>query len=141
MSFLLQFEACWKAAVQPTMPSCRRDDMAAASREQLIAEWRERLSAAEASSTDSTTRPAWLLRIRIRLYRFLLSLYGDGDWSASPQQATEPPSLVFDSADALALEGKPAKGEERIRAALRRCRERQAERAGIGSARCRAPAG
>jgi len=92
--------------------------MVATSREQLIADWRERLSAAEASSTDSTTRQAWLLRVRIRLYRFLLSLYGDGDWSASPHQATEPPSVVFDSSDALALEGKPAKGEDRIRAAL-----------------------
>lgn len=92
--------------------------MAAASREQLIAEWRERLSSAEASPTDSTTRPAWLLRVRVRLYRFLLSLYGDGDWNASPQQSSKPPSLVFDSSDALSLEGKPAKDSDSIRAAL-----------------------
>jgi hypothetical protein len=92
--------------------------MTATSREQLIAEWRERLAAAETAPAEPTTRPAWLVRVKIRLYRFLLSLYGDGDWSASPQQATEPPSLVFDSSDASALEGKPAKDEERIRAAL-----------------------
>ena len=30
------------------------------------------------------TAPAWLARLRIRLYRFLLSLYGDGDWTDAP---------------------------------------------------------
>lgn len=95
--------------------------MAAKSREDLIAEWRERLAAAQSESADSSADRAWLLRVKIRLYQFLLSLYGEGHWNAdaaAPHEPSEVVEVVFDSADALPLAGKPAKDKARIRSVL-----------------------
>jgi hypothetical protein len=95
-------------------------------RDKLIAEWQERLAAAEAADIPSLSRPAWLARLQIRLYRFLLSLYGRGDWTTTTQNS--PPasdsevasdSVVFDSPSALPLAGKPAKSLGQIQAVLK----------------------
>src|SRR5262245_5936502 len=92
-----------------------------ATREELIADWRERLAAAEEPVTPDSSRAAWLARLRMRVYRFLLSLYGGGDWNAPEQiaerQREHNDSVVID-AGALPLAGKPAKGESAIRATL-----------------------
>lgn len=99
----------------------------ATTRDKLIAEWHERLAAAQAADTDSLSRPAWLARLQIRLYRFLLSLYGKGDWTTTPppriagksvpESAVD--SVIFDSPDALRLRGKPAKSAGKIQSVLK----------------------
>ena len=50
-------------------------------RPDLIADWQTRLAAAE-EGAGCASSPGWLQRARVRLYRFLLSLYGDGGWNA-----------------------------------------------------------
>ena len=99
----------------------------ATARDKLIAEWHERLAAAETADTGSLSRPAWLARLQIRLYRLLLSLYGDSDWTTTPPRRVtrnaDPESLadsvIFDSPDALPLRGKPAKSAGKIQAVLK----------------------
>ena len=49
-------------------------------RDQLIADWQNRLAAASEAPEEATSRAAWLVRLRTRLYHFLLSLYGEGNW-------------------------------------------------------------
>jgi hypothetical protein len=87
-------------------------------RDQLIADWRKRLATASETPPEATSRAAWLVRLRSRLYRFLLSLYGDGQWRESvdsiPKQG--PPVATF--VESLVLEGKPAKDTGTIREAL-----------------------
>ena len=90
-------------------------------REQLIADWRDRLAEANAAGSP---RGAWLNRVRIRLYRFLLSLYGEGRWNASAHADAQPAdhdksAVIFDLPEALPLAGKPAKSDETISAALK----------------------
>jgi len=94
------------------------------SRDQLIADWRKRLAIARDGQGASPHRATWLSRLRVRLYRFLLSLYGDGRWNApSPVEAGTPTGapagVVFDSEGALPLAGKPAKSDGKIRAVLK----------------------
>jgi hypothetical protein len=103
-------------------------------RDKLIADWRRRLDAAEAEPVASSPRRAWLVRVRTRLYRFLLSLYGDGTWRAcqrpSPRQ-TEP--VIFDSPGAEALAGKPARDLGKIRSVLKSVANNQDHRPEAGS--------
>ena len=87
----------------------------AASHEELIGDWRRELAAAE-ESVAASPRLAWLARMRVRLYRFLLACYGGGQWQAGPEH--DPMPFVFDVADASALEGKPAKSGNEIRSVL-----------------------
>jgi hypothetical protein len=94
----------------------------AATREQLISDWRQELTAAEQSAAASP-RLAWLARMKVRLYRFLLACYGGSDWQ--PPSAIETDSqvdsssqAVFDSAQAAELAGKPAKSGVEIRCVL-----------------------
>ncbi len=91
-------------------------------RDQLIADWRKRLDAASEAPEEPTSRAAWLVRLRIRLYRFLLSLYGEGDWNApaeAPVRRRSPdPAAAATAGLPLDLSGKPAKDASIIRAAL-----------------------
>jgi hypothetical protein len=48
-------------------------------RQELLDQWQQRLADAEAAC-QATVVPAWSDRIRIRLYRFLLAMYGHTDW-------------------------------------------------------------
>jgi hypothetical protein len=93
----------------------------ATTREQLIADWHRRLAEAEDVLDEQSSRPAWMTRLRLRLYRFLLSLYGEGQWSAADSIAIDDSSSHTDvivADQALPLAGKPAKDESSIRAAL-----------------------
>jgi hypothetical protein len=93
-------------------------------REQLVADWQQRLADSSGIENELPSRAAWLKRLRTRLYRFLLSLYGRGDWNAarppvgtkSLNDATN--SVVFDAPGVFPLEGRPAKGDVKIRAVL-----------------------
>src|SRR4029079_13056553 len=91
-------------------------------REQLIADWQRRLDGATDAESGSSERSPWLARLRVRLYRFLLSLYGDGNWNAPPLPADDVSttfnSKVIDPAP-LPLGGKPAKDYVAIRKALK----------------------
>src|SRR5262245_60049142 len=86
-------------------------------RDQLISNWRAKLASAEAEPVGSSPRRAWLVRVRTRLYRFLLSLYGDGRWTSDEHAAPSP--AVFAGADAEQLDGKPAKDLGEIRSVLK----------------------
>lgn len=94
-------------------------------RDQLVADWRRRLAAAEERAPDAAHRPAWLARVQLRLYRFLISLYGSGDWRTTDSLNSPPvdivgdKSVVFDSPDVLPLAGKPAKEQGKIREVLK----------------------
>jgi hypothetical protein len=65
------------------------------------------------------------VRVQLRLYRFLLSLYGNGDWRITdslnppPVDTVGHESVVFDSPDVLPLAGKPAKAQGKIREVLK----------------------
>jgi hypothetical protein len=95
--------------------------MATTARDKIIADWRKHLAHAEEPLCPGSPRTAWLTRLRLRLYRFLLSLYGDGRWNASDSAALEVTDgervVIHD--DAIPFSGKPAKDENQIRAALK----------------------
>ncbi len=88
----------------------------AATRDELISDWRERLASAE-ECAGTSPRSAWLARMRIRLYRFLLACYGNSAWEPPAEPRSRSP-LVFDSAEAKLLDGKPAKSLGQIRSVL-----------------------
>jgi hypothetical protein len=107
-------------------------------RDNLIADWRARLADAEAEPMSAAPPRAWLTRVRVRLYRFLLSLYGTGEWRADGEQSLESQpaasaAVVFDSAEAETLTGKPAKGEGQIRTVLKAVANSQDHRPQAGS--------
>jgi len=107
-------------------------------RDELIADWETRLSAAETEPVGSSPQRAWLARVRSRLYRFLLSLYGEGKWRGSGHSTTEAPpaastGIVFDSPDAESLTGKPAKQIGKIRSVLKTVASSQDHRPPAGS--------
>jgi hypothetical protein len=100
-------------------------------RDEIVADWRSRLETAAASEGSSSPRSAWLERVRRRLYRFLVSLYGDGNWNtpatfpaplpASPMPAS-PARPLPDSnriSDVIPLPGKPARSRNEIGAVLK----------------------
>jgi len=107
-------------------------------RDQLIADWQERLVAAETEPVAGSPHRAWLARVRSRLYRFLLSLYGEGSWRASGQSPADAPQsgstgIVFDSPEAESLTGKPAKQPGKIRSVLKTVASSQDHRLPAGS--------
>ena len=83
--------------------------------EELIGDWRRELAAAE-ESVAASPRLAWLSRMKVRLYRFLLACYGGGQWQTGPPHRPMP--LVIDTAGADALDGKPARSGSEIRSVL-----------------------
>jgi hypothetical protein len=89
-------------------------------RDDLIADWRNRLAEAGDVPADSSSRPAWATRLRIRLYQFLISLYGDGNWHSAdnPTTAETPPQATNESTEPTTWQGKPAKDISTIRATL-----------------------
>lgn len=93
----------------------------ATTRDQLIADWQRRLAEAEVVSPEESSRPAWLTRLRVRLYRFLISLYGEGSWNSGDpvlKDATSARRDVVVAPQVLPPSGKPAKDESAIRTAL-----------------------
>jgi hypothetical protein len=90
-------------------------------RDDIIADWHSRLAEASQTSVEPSSSPAWLVRLRVRLYQFLISLYGDGDWQATCGPSTKhDPSAAVDQADEPTdWQGKPAKDLTAIRAVLK----------------------
>jgi hypothetical protein len=104
-------------------------------RDELIADWQKRLAAANELPEESTSRAAWLVRLRMRLYRFLLSLYGEGRWNAPEEIVESAPdshgSVVIDT-QALPLAPRPTKDENSIRAVLNSVASAREHRAELG---------
>jgi hypothetical protein len=95
-------------------------------REKLVADWQARLAAAGETSAEPPSRAAWLARLRLRLYRFLLSLYGEGEWNAAQETDTERRAASPGIPDIeTPLAGKPAKDASTIRAAIRKVAQAQ----------------
>ncbi len=93
-------------------------------RDQLISDWRQKLAAAD-TVVAGTGRAAWLARMRRRLYRFLIACYGNREWTAAPSvpasgPASAPAAVLFESAEAMELNGKPAKTGGQIRSVLKK---------------------
>jgi hypothetical protein len=96
------------------------------SRDELVSDWQSRLAVAESLVAESASHSVWLARVQRRICRFLLSLYGRGQWRASALAAEEievpaggSQAVVFDSPEVLPLVGKPAKETGKIRAVLK----------------------
>lgn len=91
-------------------------------RAELISDWQTHLTAAEQSAGCASSL-RWLIAARVRLYRFLLSLYGDGGWNADslaePRSAAGGAAVVIDSLEALPFYGKPAKTAGKIQSVLK----------------------
>jgi hypothetical protein len=90
-------------------------------RDDLIADWHNRLADASHADAESSQRAAWLARLQVRLYRFLLSLYGDGHWNAPPREGQAGAAInqaTPDPVEVLPLAGKPAKNLATIRSVL-----------------------
>jgi len=94
------------------------------SRPKLVQDWNRRLAAAEAEGAQKHSLK-WLYQMRVRLYRFLLSCYRQGDW-----RADKPSNCVDDTlADVphgetttvldCPLDGKPAKHAGKMQAVLK----------------------
>lgn len=72
----------------------------------VIAHWRAELSAAEEAQRGEGGNHAWLARMRVRLYRFLLACYAAGPWGARPQGVDGEAELPPDTA-------RPPVGDDR----------------------------
>jgi hypothetical protein len=90
----------------------------ATARDKLVADWRHELHAAQDALAASPHRD-WLLRMRVRLYRFLLACYGKANWRTTPAPADQTTGVVFDQPEAELLHGKPAKSAGKIQAVLK----------------------
>jgi len=89
-------------------------------RDDLIADWRKNLAEAADSKLETSPHAAWLTRLRLRLYQFLLSLYGDGSWQSAdaPSNNDRQQNIASETDEPLAWQGKPAKDISAIRAVL-----------------------
>lgn len=93
-------------------------------RQTLIQRWTVRLAEAETQLANASPRAEWWYRMNVRLYRFLLSSYGMGDWhrgdsatDPGAQEDTHSPSRkLVDNVGVCA--GKPAKDVSQIRRVL-----------------------
>lgn len=94
------------------------------SRGKLVQDWRQRLAAAEAESAEKH-RLRWLYQMRVRLYRFLLACYPQGDWRADEPSISADETLADvshgDTTTILdcPLDGKPAKTSGKMQAVLK----------------------
>ena len=89
-------------------------------RGKLVEQWQAKLAESRRVAGNASPRLSWLNKMRERLYRFLVSCYGRGDWNAPPAKPHEANAvaLLFDTTGAE--RGKSPKSAERIRAALKK---------------------
>lgn len=94
------------------------------SRGKLVHDWSRRLAAAEDAAAEAPPQ-SWLFQMRVRLYRFLLSCYRQGDWradersiSAGETWADVPHGETTTILD-CPLDGKPAKTTGKMQAVLK----------------------
>ncbi len=86
-------------------------------RYEIVSQWQERLVSAE-HLADGTARFRWIHLARVRLYRFLLSCYGSGQWRSGMQDdADASPAVHHD--EVLPLAGKPPKSAGAIQSVLK----------------------
>jgi hypothetical protein len=93
-------------------------------RRHLVEEWKAKLEASSHPLVESGERFAWVRQIYTRIYRFLVSCYGEGEWRGagdesnlnadSPSTASRMPFVEHCST----TDGLAPKSPERIRAAL-----------------------
>ncbi len=98
-------------------------------REQLIRDWRDRLAQSEAELECGSPNRRWVKRIYVRLYRFLLAIYGRGDWTADDAlSSTDGTDMPDDDSHQSHMElidlrteigGTPPKSVARIRQTLK----------------------
>lgn len=94
------------------------------SRGKLVQDWNRRLAAAEAEGARKNSLK-WLYQMRVRLYRFLLSCYRQGDWRADKRSISAEDTLADvphgDTTTVLdcPLDGKPAKHAGKMQAVLK----------------------
>ena len=92
-------------------------------RQQLVEEWKAKLAASVPTEKDDERRFAWFRQIYTRIYRFLVSCYGEGEWRGDDDDS----SLKADSQSTASRmpfvecvppsDGLLPKSPERIRAA------------------------
>jgi hypothetical protein len=95
------------------------------SRGKLVQDWRRKLTVAESEAAECPSH--WIVRVRLRLYRFLLSCYGQTDWRAdepslgSLTEERSDDTLHGDTTTLLdaQLGGKPAKSIGKMQAVLK----------------------
>lgn len=87
-------------------------------REQLVADWREQLATAQASATGPI-QEAWLARMRVRLYSFLLTCYGEGQWRADDARPANAPAALETELRDEPTQAKPARSAGEIRTVLK----------------------
>lgn len=62
-------------------------------RQELLNQWQQRLTDAERAFRDATV-PNWSDRIRVKLYRFLLAMYGQSAWPSETADDNDKPVLA-----------------------------------------------
>lgn len=90
-------------------------------RAELVARWQDQLATAESLLETDACRLRWLWRMRTRLFRFLLSCYGEGSWTPEHESTTgdiDPPLTPFID-NTAELSGLQPKSPARIRSALK----------------------
>jgi hypothetical protein len=93
-------------------------------RQQLVEDWKAKLAASSQPPTECGARFAWVRQVYARIYRFLVSCYGEGEWRGAGDDS----SLNADSQSTASRmpfvecvptsDGLLPKSRERIRAAL-----------------------
>jgi len=92
-----------------------------ASRSQLVDGWRVRLAENRRLLTAGAPRRRWIRQIYVRVYRFLISVYGAEDWQAGEErkETSEDQRSRMEFVDhTLGTKGAQPKPAERIRATL-----------------------
>ena len=93
-------------------------------RQQLVEEWKAKLAASEQTPAASNERFAWVRQIYTRIYRFLVSYYGDGEWrgdrdDSSPRANSQSTVSRMPFVECVPpSDGLLPKSPERIRATL-----------------------
>lgn len=86
-------------------------------RSDLAAYWRSRLAASEEQCLHGSPHLSWLRRMYIRIYRFLLSQYGE--MQPTTASADNPPSAAAPLVDHTDHHGRPPKAPGKIQAILK----------------------
>ena len=110
--------ARWSPLLQVQQPT------AMDTRQQLVEDWKSKLAASSQSPVERGERFAWVRQVYARIYRFLVSCYGEGEWRGAGDDS----SLNADSQSTASRmpfvecvptsDGLLPKSPERIRAAL-----------------------
>jgi len=87
-------------------------------RQELLNQWQQRLTDAEQACLQVVV-PTWSDRIRVRLYRFMLAMYGQSVWPGETAAVNNDPNLAARSQVVTELKQDFAGKEPRTRAEIR----------------------